>query len=692
MARPTHSALLSLPTTSRGKSQSDNESGDNMQDRSTHAEADTHRGSDPNDSWWNGSASDTRAACDAIENDSPPVFKDELNHEDKLNPPTEMSRSVVDVNVSSEEGTKDIVNAQASAKNHQERHKSESGSSYSPSQKGSHSSGDAPDTKAPADTSRVKQERNGSYPSTNHHKKVQDTISHGDARVSSPEDTSSSLDRRFQSLRKGQDKGQRSDNVAPAFVESNLRQTLSSQRTQSDELRNAPATSGSTLLRNHPMRFSKKVTQLSITSQYSRGTEPTGTLLPASMMSLTDTWPHHTQMSPRDEEYHEIPQGHGPNSEDELTCGTCGELQPAVKIQLASAVHPTCPKCNTTLAQKQDLTKPRKDSSLSSKRKEPQFITYKSILKSMRNPPNIPTPVPKLETTQPIVRFAPEGKQATINAPPSKSIEVVEALPFTSEDLPGNLPSDLIKLGVKTMPGQSPIWIQVSRDAPLGELFVAALQVDDALRGYVFMLPDRFVRWDDTPDELDLKRDDCFEMHELPETWLSRANSEADAAITQVAAQSSASKQILDSDKVLGTNHTLETSKAISTREACHAGQRSPTAFYVKVSPVTRTAKAFGTARITRSKTLTTPQNSVSEKNNSLNNAAESESGAKHDPSTEWLNVPTRQESEDPTAATIKQLSTLGQSVMESMKRGIKRVLSEERAFKAGEKKRLKQG
>jgi hypothetical protein len=65
--------------------------------------------------------------------------------------------------------------------------------------------------------------------------------------------------------------------------------------------------------------------------------------------------------------------------------------------------------------------------------------------------------------------------------------------------------SQLNKLGVKTSPQGYPIWLAVSRTAPLGEIFVAALHSDDALRGFVFMLPGQFVRWDDTPDKVRYK-------------------------------------------------------------------------------------------------------------------------------------------------------------------------------------------
>lgn len=63
----------------------------------------------------------------------------------------------------------------------------------------------------------------------------------------------------------------------------------------------------------------------------------------------------------------------------------------------------------------------------------------------------------------------------------------------------------LIKLDIKTMSDGISIWLQVSRSAPLGEMLVTALQTDDALRGYVFMLPGQFNHWDDTPDKVRYK-------------------------------------------------------------------------------------------------------------------------------------------------------------------------------------------
>jgi hypothetical protein len=80
---------------------------------------------------------------------------------------------------------------------------------------------------------------------------------------------------------------------------------------------------------------------------------------------------------------------------------------------------------------------------------------------------------------------------------------VAEPLPLTNySHAPVKSNSQLVKLGIKTVPEGIPIWIEVSRSAPLGEMFVTAVRSDDALRGYAFMLPDRFVRWDDTPHEV----------------------------------------------------------------------------------------------------------------------------------------------------------------------------------------------
>jgi hypothetical protein len=80
---------------------------------------------------------------------------------------------------------------------------------------------------------------------------------------------------------------------------------------------------------------------------------------------------------------------------------------------------------------------------------------------------------------------------------------IAKPVPLTSHShAPVKSNSQLIKLGIKTVPEGIAIWVEVSRSAPLGEMFVTALRSDNALRGYAFMLPDQFVRWDDTPDKV----------------------------------------------------------------------------------------------------------------------------------------------------------------------------------------------
>ncbi|KAI5207603.1 hypothetical protein AUEXF2481DRAFT_409365 [Aureobasidium subglaciale EXF-2481] len=704
MTRPTHSTPHSLYTTSRGAPQSDKESGDAMQGNSTHAEPGADLKSDPNDSWWNSSTPDTRAADLAVENVASPATRDGSSHVNETTQNTDISRSVFGVIASSDESTKNTIEQRVFPGNHREGREQESGSSYSPSQGQSDSSENAPKTKLLNNGPESKQEEddnNFARPSTTPYKDVKDAIDYEDASTPPLEEKSAFLDKRFQALRQRQNETQHSEKVAPASDELGARQTSSSKLTQRSEPRNAHSTSVSPLVQDRPTRFSKEVTQLLVASQYSRSPETASTPVPTSMMSLTDTWPRHAQASPTDEGYHEISRRHAASSEAQFVCDKCGEIQPAGQGRLASVDHPTCLTCHSATVQKQNLTKSRKASSTSTKRKEPQFIKHKSILKSMRNSPSIPTPVSKNGTTQPVVRFAGEEMQEIINPRAIKSIEVVEALPVASEDLPGDGSSDFIKLGVKTMPGQSPIWIGVSRDAPLGELFVAALQSDDALRGYVFMLPGQFVRWDDTAEELDLKDGTSFEMHELPETWLPGAGSVADATTVSIileANHSPAKREMLDNNKRLVPNHTPTVRPATSTRKVSHTSQDSPTVVVPKATRATLTAKVAVEERKPRNKTPTKPQKAASEDIVTHNNAKEPEASVEHTPAPQRSSASIEQRSEDTIAASasasasIKQLSTLGQSVMESMKRGIKRVLTEEHAQEAGEKKRRRRG
>ncbi|THX17346.1 hypothetical protein D6D13_00744 [Aureobasidium pullulans] len=157
----------------------------------------------------------------------------------------------------------------------------------------------------------------------------------------------------------------------------------------------------------------------------------------------------------------------------------------------------------------------KKDTSLQDSRspkKEPcsksttpiEYVKQKSVLKIIRGS-RPARPKSKVET----------------NSDPDGFLERLEQRETSISQFPIVSRLRFVKLGVMKRPDQLPIWIRVPRGAPLGELFIAAVQSDEALRNHVFMLPGRFVRWDDTPDKLDLKDEDCFEMRELPDTWLS---------------------------------------------------------------------------------------------------------------------------------------------------------------------------
>ncbi|THY21649.1 hypothetical protein D6D01_06551 [Aureobasidium pullulans] len=190
---------------------------------------------------------------------------------------------------------------------------------------------------------------------------------------------------------------------------------------------------------------------------------------------------------------------------------------------LCSTARRGGPKKGTSL---QDSWSPKKESC--SKSTTPvEYIKQKSILGSIRGS-RPARPKSKVETDsdpdgflerleqrdQQIQRGMPHISMTDVDSPSSWRPETsISQLPIVSR-------LRFVKLGVMTGPDQLPIWIRVSRSAPLSELFIAAVQSDEALRNHVFMLPGRFVRWDDTADKLDLKDEDCFEMRELPDTWL----------------------------------------------------------------------------------------------------------------------------------------------------------------------------
>ncbi|THW03438.1 hypothetical protein D6D02_05497 [Aureobasidium pullulans] len=198
------------------------------------------------------------------------------------------------------------------------------------------------------------------------------------------------------------------------------------------------------------------------------------------------------------------------------------------------------PKNSTSL---QDSWSPKKEPC--SKSTTPiEYIKQKSRFKSVRGS-RPARPKSKVETDsdpdgflerleqrdQQIQRGMPHISMPDVDSPSSWRPETsISQLPIVSR-------LRFVKLGVMTGPNQLPIWIRVPRSAPLSELFIAAVQSDEALRNHVFMLPGQFVRWDDTADKLDLKDEDCFEMRELPDTWLSHIVSthspEAEEAIRE---------------------------------------------------------------------------------------------------------------------------------------------------------------
>lgn len=206
-------------------------------------------------------------------------------------------------------------------------------------------------------------------------------------------------------------------------------------------------------------------------------------------------------------------------------CHVCQVLKPYSQFETVK-VRPTCYECLATeqvinglpqlanprpLEQQSEKRKSVKhESVVQSKDMRPKrvrsaipagYVNSKNILRSLRNPTATSKSLPKwkiaqeqdssrlLEETLQIVQETMHGNRDTFS--PSH--------PNNTSTKP---PPRLIKLGLKTLPGVPPIWIEVSRSAPLGEMFVAALQSDKALRSYIFMLPDKFVRWDDTPDKV----------------------------------------------------------------------------------------------------------------------------------------------------------------------------------------------
>ncbi|KAG2167701.1 hypothetical protein JADG_007440 [Aureobasidium aubasidani] len=256
-----------------------------------------------------------------------------------------------------------------------------------------------------------------------------------------------------------------------------------------------------------------------------------------------EEWPRKVYGPDHDEEYRRIFQRH------EISFG-----QPLTRSRVPLVEKMTCSSCGL-LKTPPRRGRSKKDTSLQDSRspkKETrsksttliEYIKPKSILKSVRGS-RPARPKSQVETDsdpdgflerleqrdQQIQRGMPHISMTDVDSPSSWPFQAsISQLPIVSR-------LRFVKLGVMTGPDQLPIWIRVPRSAPLSELFIAAVQSDEVLRSHVFMLPGRFVRWDDTADKLDLKDEDCFEMRELPNTWLSHIVSthspEAEEAIRE---------------------------------------------------------------------------------------------------------------------------------------------------------------
>ncbi|THX62021.1 hypothetical protein D6D06_00240 [Aureobasidium pullulans] len=205
-----------------------------------------------------------------------------------------------------------------------------------------------------------------------------------------------------------------------------------------------------------------------------------------------------------------------------------------------------------------------------------EYIKPKSILKSVRGS-RPARPKSQVETDsdpdgflerleqrdQQIQRGMPHISMTDVDSPSSWPFQAsISQLPIVSR-------LRFVKLGVMTGPDQLPIWIRVPRSAPLSELFIAAVQSDEVLRSHVFMLPGRFVRWDDTADKLDLKDEDCFEMRELPNTWLSHIVSthspEAEEAIREGSMATSPAVAAVRSEHTPEAEGTTRNSSAMTS-------------------------------------------------------------------------------------------------------------------------------
>ena len=141
----------------------------------------------------------------------------------------------------------------------------------------------------------------------------------------------------------------------------------------------------------------------------------------------------------------------------------------------------------------------------------PGFVDSKSILKDLKKPVNARRAAPKRKLVQEDVALYDAIAQRDMTTRERKTrmdsanIESSSLSGYSQAPIKPN--SRLIRLGIRTAFNGPPIWVKVSRSAPLEKMFMAALQSGDAPRGYVFMLPGRYVHLDGTTDEVRSIRD-----------------------------------------------------------------------------------------------------------------------------------------------------------------------------------------
>jgi hypothetical protein len=206
-------------------------------------------------------------------------------------------------------------------------------------------------------------------------------------------------------------------------------------------------------------------------------------------------------------------------------CGVCFAAKPVHDVEVING-HPACFDCraagfhkrtdrallNQLMGHRDDvhgngivLTPEEKRQRRPSR--PPGFVDSKSILQDLKKPVDTQRAAPRRKPVQgeDVALYDAIAQRDMITR---KRRTRMESANTGSSSLSGysqapmQSNSRLIRLGTRTASNSPPIWIKASRSAPLENMFTAALRSDDALRGYVFMLPGRYVHMNDTPDEV----------------------------------------------------------------------------------------------------------------------------------------------------------------------------------------------